>query len=110
MSTRQERKAREEEGRQRQAAGVKPPRRGAMTPVPEATSPTGESSPLASPSQASPLAGAARESRKLARLRRKGDLAESKRELVGEVRPACLRFGPRSCSAARRVLSHGEER
>lgn len=86
MSSRRERKERAEDGRQRQAAGFKPPHRTAMTPVAEATSPTIESSPLASPSQASQLAGAARESRKLVRLRRKGDLTEFKRELVGEVR------------------------
>ena len=90
---------REEEGRQRQAAGVKPPRRSARTPVaesaphsPAAPAPAGEASP------SSPLAGAGRDNKKLARLRRRGELAEFKRELVEEVFRSCTAIANLNCN------------
>ncbi len=87
MSSRRERKAQEAEGRARVEQGIKPPghRNTPMSPVAEVDS--AHASRVQSPEArtASPLASPLRDEKKLARLRRRGQIEEFKKELVEEV-------------------------
>jgi len=87
MSSRRERKAQEAEGRALTEQGIKPPghRNAPMSPVAEVDS--AQASRVQSPEArtASPLASPLRDEKKLARLRRRGQIDEFKKELVEEV-------------------------
>ena len=94
--SRRERKAREAEARERQAKGIKPPRRGDKNPIEEEQSlePARSQSPEVARVLGSPL----RHEKKLARLRRRGELDEFKRELVDEVFKSCCDIANLNCN------------
>eukprot|EP00802_Teleaulax_amphioxeia_P011003 Tamp_11033.p1 GENE.Tamp_11033~~Tamp_11033.p1 ORF type:complete len:189 (+),score=36.97 Tamp_11033:55-567(+) len=100
MSSRRERKAQEAEGRARTEQGIKPPghRNAPMSPVAEVDS--AQASRVQSPEArtASPLASPLRDEKKLARLRRRGQIDEFKKELVEEVFKSCCNIANLNCN------------